>query len=266
MKLRLEIIFGERITSSLDAKERVSFTQSVFRALHRNNIQCSSFGFMSEGNVEFYEMEIDGRKKKKALSKIHKILIRYKVEQISNIIELEPVKIKIHRVKRKRGKPTTQGVVPPDYLANHAIIAHRAGAAALLFDGRWCGHGMEKYAIFNVVDGGEDIFRLKLSQDDDHSVNPPQITAISRLKKTIVVYNARKHPANIYADEDTKNIKTRMKRYFRCPSCNSQWFQLAIGFEYPDDSDLKDDVSWFALATECNDCRWLDIIYQDETA
>ena len=266
MILRLEIIYGEQMPSEFDAKERVSFTQGFLTALHRHHIYCSSFGFMSEGNVEFYELEIDGRRKKEALSRIQKILIRYKVEPISNIIELEPIEIKIPRIRRKGGRPTTQGVVPPDYLTNNAIIARREDPAVLLFDGRWCGHGMEKYAIFSVLDKEEHVFRFKLSQDHDNSINPPQIIAISRLKNPIVVYDARKHPANIYADEHTKNIKTRMKRYFCCPGCSSKWFHLAVGFEYPDDSDFKNDVSWFALATKCNNCEWSGIIYQDETA
>ncbi|MFN8405429.1 MAG: hypothetical protein U0V48_18035 [Anaerolineales bacterium] len=202
------------------------------------------------------------------MTKIQEILIKHKVEKFSKITRLESLKSKkTVRVRKKKTKPLTQGVNPPEYLKNNALLSCSNDLSQFLFDGRWCGHGMDRYAVYCIYSREENIFRVKLPQVDDKIPNPPMVMAITWTKDSFIVYDSRRHPSSVYSDKEYKSIKTHMMKYYCCSNCNSQWFQLAVGFEYPDDSsDMSNDVSWFVLAAKCNDCGLLDIIYSDETA
>lgn len=266
MQLRIEIDYDRHLISNQEVLEHISFINSFSRSFHKYNIDNPSFG--GGNGILYFDVIIDGRKPEKILSNIQEILEKHKVENFSRIIKIKSSKRKkAIRIRRRKTKPLTQGVYPPKYLRENVLVGCNNDLAQILFDGRWCGHGMNRYAIYCIRNHEENIFRVKLPQDDDKRPNPPMVMAVTRTKDFVIVYDSRRHPSSIYSDIEYKIIKPRMRRYYCCPNCNSQWFQLAVGFEYPDDSsDMSDDVSWFVLAAKCNDCELLDIIYSDETA
>jgi len=48
--------------------------------------------------------------------------------------------------------------------------------------------------------------------------------------------------------------------------CGGNIFEIAVGFEYPEDADGPDDISSFALAGKCRKCSKIQMIFEDETA
>lgn len=266
MQLRIEIGYDRQLLSNREALEHISLINSFSRSFHKHNIDNPGFG--GGNGILYFDVIIDGRKQEKVLTKIQEILENHKVKNFSKIIKLDsPKRKKAPRIRGRKTKPLTKGVYPPKYLRGNALVGYKNDLVQLLYDGRWCGHGMDRYAIYCVHSHEENIFRVKLPQDDDTTPNPPMVMALTRTKDSVIVYDSRSHPSSVYSDIGYKSIKTRLKRYHFCSNCNSQWFQLVVGFEYPDDSsDMSDDVSWFVLAAKCNDCKQMNIIYSDETA
>lgn len=89
----------------------------------------------------------------------------------------------------------------------------------------------------------------------------------SRIVKTgsgkllITLYDPSKHPANMAYGE---NLNYDPAQY-SC-ECGGNQFKIAVGYEYPDDCENRDDISWFALAGKCAKCGKPQIIFEDETA
>jgi hypothetical protein len=198
------------------------------------------------------------------LSIIVEVLRKHSVEHLSKITELEPLSSdEIDRPDYRRQSPM-KNRVPPTYLNGNARPALRKGPARRLFSGRWCGHGRDTYAVFDIVSEGETSFRVRLPQPDDTELNPPLVLAITNGKK-FALYDSRKHDGSIYSGKHRQHLQSRLRAYFRCPNCTAQTFRLAVGFEIPSDSEGPNDTSWFSLAAECERCNWLDVIYDDET-
>ena len=156
---------------------------------------------------------------------------------------------------------------PPDYLEGRVVPSPEddESPASLLFDGKWCGHG-GAYCVFDVRHEDENIFRLRLPVPDDVELSPPVILATSESKATFLVYDSRKHPGSIYADEGYQEVRPRMQALFRCPQCTKEYFRASVGFEIPEDCSGPNDTTWFILAVKCANCDWMNIVYSDETA
>ena len=153
---------------------------------------------------------------------------------------------------------------PPTYLSGYAIPTGGGGPANLLTDGAWCGHGEPLFGIYDVRTPSSSVFSVCLPS----SPRFPElaaVTATSPAKETFFLYDPRKHPASVYADDSRKFPHTPAAP-FACPSCRGEAFTVAVGFEVPGDSEEPDDTSWFALAVECSSCKWRGIIFDDETA
>jgi hypothetical protein len=117
--------------------------------------------------------------------------------------------------------------------------------------------------VFDIVTEGETSFRVRLPQSDDQELNPPFVLAVAN-RKDFSLYDSREHNGSIYSDKH-RHLEPRLRRHFHCPKCAAQTFHLAVGFEIPSDSEGPNDTSWFALAAECDNCNWMDLIYDDET-
>jgi hypothetical protein len=180
-------------------------------------------------------------------------------------------RISVQNPREREERPITshQPVVaaPPDYLEGRVAPSSNDidSPASLLFNGKWCGHG-QAYCVFDVRYEDESIFKLRLPMSDDAELNPPIILATSKSKATFPVYDTRKHPGSIYADEGYQEIKPRMQALFRCPQCTKEYFRVSVGFEIPEDCSGSNDAIWFALAAKCANCDWMNVIYSDETA
>jgi hypothetical protein len=190
-------------------------------------------------------------------------LREHSVEHLAKITEQRPLSsYKIVRPDHRRRSPMKNGA-PPTYLRGNARLSLRKGPARRLFSGRWCGHGRDTYMVLDIVTEGEASFRVRLPQSDDQELNPPLVLAVTK-KKKISLYDSREHSGSIYSDKH-RHIQPRLRGYFHCPNCAGQTFHLAVGFEIPSDSDGPNNTSWFALAAECENCNWMDLIYDDET-
>jgi len=157
-------------------------------------------------------------------------------------------------------------VLPPDYLKGKAAAPDRDGPARLLLDGKWCGHGEPRYGVFDIRWQGQDTFAIQLPESDDEELNPPVVLLTAAGKAPFPVYDSREHLCSIYADEAQRELEPRMQSSFHCPQCSERGFQVAVGFEVPEDSSGPNDTSWFALVAKCAHCGWTDFVYDDETA
>jgi hypothetical protein len=146
----------------------------------------------------------------------------------------------------------------PTYLGRAARRFREGEPGSLLADGRFCGHGEPTFGVFDIGRPGET-FELDLPRDG--ADGPPVVTA--RSTRTVVVYDARRHPSSVFLDSGAPPAAT--VRY-ACAGCSSRQFSLAAGFEVPSDSSGPDDTSWFALAAKCAGCGASALVYGDETA
>ena len=154
--------------------------------------------------------------------------------------------------------------IPPTYLSSVAVPTGGSGPASLLTDGAWCGHGEPLFGVFDIRTGEGGLFSVRLPSSPTFP-ELAAVTAISSTQDTFFLYDPRKHPASLYADERSQFPYTPAP-HFTCPSCRGETFAVAVGFEVPGDSEEPDDISWFAIAVECSQCKWRGIIFDDETA
>lgn len=154
----------------------------------------------------------------------------------------------------------------PGYLRPFARQPLKQGPAGLLFDGEWCGHGEEKFRVYDIADGDNYTFHVQLPNTETEELLPKAIKAIPvPAGKEIVIYDTKKHPASLYS---TAEFVDQVPQYLEnsiCEKCSQQAFKLAVGFEVPEDSETPDDSTWFSLATECVHCGHKVILYEDET-
>ena len=151
---------------------------------------------------------------------------------------------------------------PPEYIKHHLREPSSGGPSQLLADGAWCGHGEPEFVIYDVHEGGEDAFVLRLPSE-----TYPALCAVSAHRlgaPPFFVYDPRCHPASVYAG-GSREYPYHTSEH-RCPWCGSQAFRLSVGFEIPSDSTSPEDTSWFALAVECVSCDQQEVVFFDETA
>ena len=155
----------------------------------------------------------------------------------------------------------------PDYIKQFVARPAQNGVAELLFDGRWCGHEEELYRVYDITENGNSVFQIQLPDTETEELFPIAIKASSVTdQKQFLIYDTRQHPANWSAFEDNARKETKFLVSHSCDKCDGIVFKLAVGFEIPVDSSRPDDTSWFALATECTQCRNRTISFEDETA
>jgi hypothetical protein len=155
---------------------------------------------------------------------------------------------------------------PPTYLAGKVRQPLPGGPADLLRDGRWCGHGELTYQVFDLVLDANDTFMVRLRADGDESGEAPCVQLATPSGLAFLAYDSRKHLASVYYAEVDDEPRLSSRHEYRCPQCKAQLFQVAVGFEIPQDSESADDTSWFALAAKCRKCGHAHIAYDDETA
>ncbi len=194
---------------------------------------------------------------------VREVLRSQSAEHLAKITEQQPLaSYPVLRVDHRHWSPIKDHP-PPSYLSGRAWPAKRRGPARRLFSGKWCGHGRDTYAVFDIRPDEVVSFRVRLPRPDDRELNPPVVLAVSG-QTEFPVYDSREHYGSIYADE-YRHLQPHLRAYFRCPTCGGKTFHLAVGFELPADSEGPNSTSWFALAAECEKCSWMDVIYDDET-
>jgi hypothetical protein len=157
---------------------------------------------------------------------------------------------------------------PPDYLADKLVAPDANGPARLLADGAWCGHGEPRFHIYDVQDGAiREFVVLRPAVGDGGEMTPPAVKLMNADEtRSFLVYDPRKHPANLFAWEQYSKLEPRFEKPLCCEQCRGRTFRLAVGFEMPSDSSSPNDTSWFALAGNCTGCGAEGIIFDDETA
>jgi hypothetical protein len=194
---------------------------------------------------------------------VQEVLQGQSAEHLASITEQRPLASYPVARPDHRYRSPVKDRPPPVYLSGHASPARRKGPARCLFSGKWCGHGRDTYAVFDIRADGVASFRVRLPRPDDRELNPPVVLAVSGATE-FPVYDSREHDGSIYADK-YQHLQPRLRGYYRCPTCGGRTFHLAVGFEIPADSDGPNCTSWFALAAECEKCGWVGMVYDDET-
>jgi hypothetical protein len=199
---------------------------------------------------------------------VEEVLRKLSVQHLAKITEERPLSSydtpKSHGRSFKRKPTPLKSEPPPTYLIGNVRPSMRKGPAQRLYSGRWCGHGKDTFLVFDIGTNFGDFFRVRLPQPDDEELNPPMVLAVWN-KQKFPIYDSRKHVASVYSDKERRTMEPRLKRYFRCPKCDGQDFQLSVGFEIARDREGPNDTSWFALAAQCINCNWTNLIYDDET-
>ena len=155
----------------------------------------------------------------------------------------------------------------PDYIKDFIVKPEQNGAADLLLDGAWCGHGEELYRVYDVLENGDSVVDIELPESDSEELFPAAVRLRSLTnQKQFLIYDTRHHPASMYAMEEYAKKETIFSHTHRCAKCEGTNFKVSVGFEVPEDSGEANDTSWFALATECVQCGDKTIAYEDETA
>lgn len=155
----------------------------------------------------------------------------------------------------------------PDYIKDFVARPANNGLAELLFDGSWCGHGEELYKVYDVVENGDYTFQIQLPDTGSEESFPTavKLTSVTN-QKQFLIYDTRRHPASWHAFGDNAKKESKFLNTHHCDKCSGTNFKISAGFEVPADSDSPNDISWFALATECNQCSDKTIAFEDETA
>jgi hypothetical protein len=152
---------------------------------------------------------------------------------------------------------------PPDYVANYARTTYTTDAAKFLQQKI----NYEHCPTYEINCNDINSFYVQISQKSTETELIPhavQVT-ISDETKTFLIYDTRKHPPSIYYYEPHNKIPLKYQDRFKCPVCEKTLFHVAVSFEIPDDAETVNDVTWFYLALECQNCKWKDIAYEDET-
>ncbi len=108
---------------------------------------------------------------------------------------------------------------------------------------------------YGVIRNGNKAFKLLIDEDERY------VTARDS-EGALVLYDPSRHPANAAYEQ---NLDPQPKDY-KCKKCGGLIFEIAVGYEYPEDSEGQDDISWFALAGKCLKCGKTELIFEDETA
>ena len=153
---------------------------------------------------------------------------------------------------------------PPTYLDGRTAPPDPEGPARYLLDGRWCGHGEPRFAVFDLRgEDGRAAWQVQPPADLRYPALPA-VTISGHGDKAFLAYDPRKHPASVFIYTD--RIYPYRPTPFVCPSCSGAEFRAAVGFEIPCDAEDRNDISWFALAVQCVRCAWSGIVFDDETA
>jgi hypothetical protein len=156
----------------------------------------------------------------------------------------------------------------PDYCADKLVAPDSSGPAQHLADGRWCGHGEPLFHIFDVRNHNVTEYRIFLPEETkEDELLPPVVKLVSAEgAHSCLIYDPRRHPANLFAWNEYVNIEPRFAKPTSCQQCRGQSFHIAVGFEIPSDSESPNDTSWFAVAATCVGCGASGILFDDETA
>lgn len=174
--------------------------------------------------------------------------------------------------KTTRTRYIAEKGIPPVYLRDYVTKAYVTKSPALLLsDGKWCGHGGPLWNVFSMTGFPNLVFIVRLSKTDHPDIGKifiiPRIEAapVDHPDEWFTLYDARFHPGSIFAyNRVNPKYVVDMQDPFRCKQCPNKRFRLAVGFEIPPQCTNPNDLSWFALAVECDSCGWKDIIYHDE--
>ena len=165
----------------------------------------------------------------------------------------------------------SENSVPPVYLREYVKKAVFKGPMIMLADGKWCGHKQPLWNIFSLTGFDNLVFFIRLSEKDQPAISDyfviPRVDAahIDNPDRWLTLYDARFHPGSPFAyNKVSRRYITKMNDPFICPRCKQMRFRIALGFEIPSHCINPNDMSWFALAVECDSCGWKDIIFQDE--
>jgi len=151
----------------------------------------------------------------------------------------------------------TNPAVAPGYLRHHVRRPAPGGADDLLADGAWCGHGEQRFRIFELHGDGDAELRLSLPTEDEMEDHEPLALASAGEGEPFTVYDARLWLRRAAARPATPTA------VLTC-GCGGTRFRVAVGFEVPADAESSDDVTWFALAARCIACGEGDIVFEDE--
>jgi hypothetical protein len=150
---------------------------------------------------------------------------------------------------------------PPSYLRGKAFTPQATGPAHLLYDGRWCGNREPVWRVFDVYNGSDRAFQVRLPEDG----TLPYVE-LSGSRGSFAAYDARRHPSSEWSIGDSADQAPELAEPSQCERCQHDRFHVAVGTEIPADSEGPDDISWFALSVRCAQCRWESLIYGDSTS
>jgi hypothetical protein len=157
---------------------------------------------------------------------------------------------------------------PPDYVVDNLVSPDPNGPAQYLADGAWCGHGEPLFNVYDVQDRGSREFALVLpATPEGEEMIPPAVKLTNADgTRSFLLYDPRKHPANLFAWDKYAKVEPRFAEPLACQQCQGKIFRAAVGFEVPSDSSSPNDTSWFALSAICVGCGAAGIVFDDETA
>lgn len=261
MRLEVRIVFGHNKFPSDDELD-------LGRSLHVDLVRATAalVSRVGEGTAHgsvYSQFELLKRDYTQMMRIVHQVLGELAIGHLAKISELPPLSSYKCSKPDYRSRTPLKDCAPPTYLKGSVKQSLRKGPARRLYSGKWCGHGLDSYILFDVLVEGNRSFRVRLPEPDDTELNPPLVMAVTQ-QREIAIYDSREHNGSVYSDKHQR-LLPRLQDYFSCPRCRALTFHLAVGFEIPRDREGPNDTSWFALAAECNSCHWLDVIYDDET-
>ena len=123
--------------------------------------------------------------------------------------------------------PDTEVKNSPEYLRQYVSTPNPNGAAALLINGHWCGHGEELFRVYDIAENDNLIFHIQLPDTETEEVNPDAVNVISaESQKQFLIYDSRQHSASMYSpSEEVKFLDN-----YRCEKCNDVNFKISVGF------------------------------------
>ena len=155
----------------------------------------------------------------------------------------------------------------PYYLKSFVAPPKSNGPSELLLDGSWCGHGEPLFRVYDVIINNNSVFTIQLPDTESEELLPIAVKLSSEnSKNSFLVYDTREHPASLYSLPEYALKNSKFSTPYCCEKCASTKFKISIGLEIPVDSETTNDISWFALATECVNCGDKTIAFEDETA
>lgn len=174
--------------------------------------------------------------------------------------------------KSDRTRIIAEKGIPPVYLREYVTKAYATKApATLLSDGKWCGHKGSLWNVFSMTGFSNLVFRVRLSKANNPDTGKvfiiPRVEAshVDHPNEWFTLYDARFHPGSVFAyNKVNPKYVVDMQDPLSCKRCKNEQFRLALGFEIPSECTNPNDMSWFALAAECENCGWKGIIFNDD--